>query len=72
VSTTLNGYTHLFDEVRHSREVRSLLAHSAFAGLLGVDEDEGTIVIPPPHPSGARRPSARDRAAARWGMVADV
>jgi integrase len=67
VSTTLNVYTHLFDEVRHSHEVRRLLAGSAFAGLLGVDEDDDVITLPPPDPSGARRPSARERAATRWG-----
>lgn len=72
VSTTLNVYTHLFDEVRHSHEVRSLLGQSAFAELLGVEEDDRTIAIPPPDPSGARRPSARERAAARWGIAADM
>lgn len=60
VSTTLNVYTHLFDEVRHSHEVR-LLAGSAFAGLLGVDEDDDVITLPPPDPSGACRLSARVR-----------
>lgn len=69
VGTTLNVYTHLFDEVRHSREVRSLLAASAFAALLDADgEDDGIVTLPPPHPSGAGRPSARERAAARWGI----
>jgi hypothetical protein len=68
VGTTLNIYTHLFDEVRHSREVRSLLAGSAFAELLGADGDEDVISLPSPHPAGARRPSARERAAARWGI----
>ncbi|HEY2053165.1 MAG TPA: tyrosine-type recombinase/integrase [Solirubrobacterales bacterium] len=68
VSTTLNVYTHLFDEVRHSHEVPRLLAGSAFAGLLGVDEeDDGVVALPPPDPSGARRPSASERAAMRWG-----
>jgi hypothetical protein len=68
VGTTLNIYTHLFDEVRHSREVWSLLAGSAFAELLGADGDEDVISLPSPHPTGARRPSARERAAARWGI----
>ncbi len=68
VGTTLNIYTHLFDEVRHSREVRSLLAGSAFAELLGADGDEDVISLPSRHPAGARRPSARERAAARWGI----
>jgi integrase len=72
VSTTLNVYTHLFDEVRHSHEVRSLLAQSAFAKLLEVDGDDSVVALPPPHPSGARRPSARERAAARWRIAAEV
>jgi integrase len=70
VSTTLNVYTHLFDEVRHSHEVRRLLAGSAFAGLLTVDEDDDSVVVlPPSDPSGARGPSARERAAVRWGVA---
>jgi integrase len=70
VSTTLNVYTHLFDEVRHSHEVRRLLAGSAFAGLLSVDEyDDGVVVLPPSDPSGACGPSARERAAGRWGIA---
>jgi integrase len=72
MSTTLNVYTHLFDEVRHSHEIRSLLAQSAFAELPDVDEDNGTAAIPPPNPSGVRRPSARERAAARWGIAAGM
>ncbi len=41
VGTTLNIYTHLLDEVRHSREVQSLLAGGAFAELLGADGGRG-------------------------------
>lgn len=70
VSTTLDVYTHLFDEVRHSHEIRSLLAGSAFAELIGAEEDadDGILTLPAPCPSGAgRRPSARERAAERWG-----
>jgi integrase len=73
VSTTLNVYTHLFDEVRHSHEVRSLLAQSAFAELLEVDgDDDGVVALPSPHPSGTRYSSARERAAARWGAGAEA
>jgi integrase len=73
VGTTLNIYTHLFDEIRHSHEVRSRLAASAFAELLGVEGDgDGVVTIPPPDPSGARRQSARERAAARWGIGTDA
>jgi hypothetical protein len=73
VGTTLNIYTHLFDEVRHSHEVRSLLAGSAFAELLGADGDDDSVVtLPPPHPSGARSPSARERAAARWRIGSEA
>lgn len=73
VGTTLNVYTHLFDEVRHSHEVRGRLAASAFAELLGAEGDDDCVVtLPPPDPSGARRPSARERAAARWGLVEEA
>jgi len=71
--TTLNIYTHLFDEVRHSHEVRGRLAASAFAELLGAEGDDDRVVtLPPPDPLGARRPSARERAAARWGLVEEA
>lgn len=64
-----NFYTHLFDEIRHSHEVRSRLAASAFAEPLDVEGDgDAAVTIPPPDPSGARRQSARERAAARWGF----
>jgi integrase len=69
VGTTLDVYTHLFDQVRHSHEVRSRLATSAFAALLDTEGDEENVIpMPPPDPSGARQPSARERASRRWGI----
>jgi hypothetical protein len=54
--------------------VQRQMAASAFAELLGVDGDDGdsVVTLPPPHPSGARRPSARERAAARWQIGAEA
>jgi integrase len=73
VSTTLDVYSHVFEEVRHSHEVQRQMAASAFAELLGADGDDDSVVtLPPPHPSGARRPSARERAAARWRIEAEA
>jgi integrase len=69
VGTTLNVYTHLFDQVRHSHEVRSRLATSAFAALLDREGDgDAVISLPPPDPAGVPRASARERAALRWGV----
>ncbi len=73
VSTTLDVYSHVFEEVRHSHEVQRQMAASAFAELLGADGDDDSVVtLPPPHPSGARRPSARERAAVRWRVGAEA
>jgi hypothetical protein len=35
ITVTLDVYTHLFDEARHTREIRTLMASSAFVGVLG-------------------------------------
>ena len=34
ITTTLDVYTHLFDEARHTAEIRERMAQSAFARLL--------------------------------------
>jgi hypothetical protein len=34
ITITLDTYTHLFDDARHSYEIRGRMAASAFAGLL--------------------------------------
>jgi integrase len=58
VTTTLNIYTHLFDDARHATEIRTRMAASPFARLLEPDagEADNVVVI-------ARRP--RRRAARR-------
>ena len=73
VSTTLDVYSHVFEEVRHSHEVQRQMAASAFADLLAADgDDDSVITLLPPHPSGSRRPSARERAAACWRIGAEA
>lgn len=37
ITITLDIYTHLFDDARHSREIRQRMAASQFAGLLEVN-----------------------------------
>jgi hypothetical protein len=67
VSTTLDIYAHLFDEARHSADIRARMAHSAFAGLLTPDDERTVILLPPAtwhHASQGL--SARERAAIRW------
>ena len=71
VTTTLDVYTHMFDEARHSLDVRAQMAGSAFADLLDADpagEEEGGSVITLPQAQGNRRGrlSAKERAALRW------
>jgi hypothetical protein len=39
---TLDVYTHLFDDARHAREIRTLMTASPFAALL----DTSTAVVP--------------------------
>lgn len=67
VTTTLNIYTHLFDDARHACDIRGRMAASAFAELLEPEPDGGNVVVLP-RPStlqvGSR--SARERAAIRW------
>jgi integrase len=45
VTTTLNIYTHLFDEARHATEIRTRMAASPFARLLEPDHDETENVV---------------------------
>jgi integrase len=40
ITITLDTYTHLFDDARHLRDIRSRMAASSFAGLLDGDADE--------------------------------
>jgi integrase len=63
VTTTLNIYTHLFDDARHATEIRTRMAASPFARLLEPDDREGDNVV-----AIARRPrraSARRRRSAK-------
>ncbi len=39
ITITLDIYTHLFDDARHSREIRQRMAASQFASLLDLDFD---------------------------------
>lgn len=48
ITTTLNIYTHLFDRVRHARELRTQMAGSAFAALLEpavAERPSGNVVV---------------------------
>jgi hypothetical protein len=45
VTTTLNVYTHLFDQARHLTEIRTRMAASTFARLLEPDGDPATNVV---------------------------
>lgn len=61
VTTTLNIYTHLFDDARHATEIRTRMAASPFARLLEpahTDADNVVAIARQP----ARRPAARRRA----------
>jgi integrase len=62
VATTLNVYTHPFDDARHATEIRTRMASSAFARLLephGAEADNVVVI--------ARRPP-RQRAHRRRGL----
>ena len=45
VTTTLDIYTHLFDQARHATEIRTRMAASAFAQLLEPSDNAATNVI---------------------------
>ena len=65
-ATTLALYAHLFDEARHAADIRARMGRSEFAGLLAPKHDPN--VTPLPAVAVHRRsPSARERAARRWG-----
>lgn len=71
VTTTLDLYTHTFEEARHSVDARSQMASSDFANLLepakGEEEGGGCVIrLPRPPRRQRQRPSARERAALRW------
>jgi len=71
ITTTLDIYTHMFDEARHTLDVRAQMAGSAFADLFhraDGEGDEGGAVITLPRPAEKRRKplSAREKAALRW------
>jgi integrase len=45
VTTTLNIYTHLFDDARHATEIRTRMASSPFARLLEPDGEQAANVV---------------------------
>jgi integrase len=64
VTTTLNIYTHLFDDTRHATEIRTRMAASAFARLLEPDDrdaDKVVVIARRRRPSPARRRRAAER-----------
>jgi integrase len=49
ITTTLDVYTHLFDEARHAAEIRARMAESPFAQLLGPNAKSsrvGLVALP--------------------------
>ncbi len=71
VTTTLDVYTHMFDEARHTLDVRAQMAGSAFADLLerreeGGEEAGSVITLPRAQDDRGGRLSAKERAALRW------
>lgn len=47
ITITLDVYTHLFDDARHTREIRRRMAASKFANLLDVDFDRPSNAVIP-------------------------
>jgi integrase len=47
ITITLDVYTHLFDDARHSREIRQRMAASQFASLLDLDFDRPSDAVTP-------------------------
>ena len=71
VTTTLDIYTHVFEEARHNLDAQAQMASSDFANLLepAAEEEEadGCVIRFPRAPKRQRRRrSARERAAIRW------
>jgi integrase len=60
VSTTLDVYAHLFDEARHSADIRARMAGSAFAGLIDPGDERTVIVLPAAVEGGSGHLSARE------------
>jgi integrase len=65
-ATTLDIYTHLFDDARHSADIRARMSRSQFGRLLEPADDENVITLPAAARSSTGRLSARERAAIRW------
>lgn len=55
ITITLDVYTHLLDDARHAREIRSQMAASDFAALLSPDSHTAPLLALPPDHSSARR-----------------
>jgi len=64
-ATTLDIYTHLFDDARHAADIRARMSRSEFARMLEPDDDGNVIRLPAAARSDGQR-SARERAAMRW------
>jgi integrase len=47
ITITLDVYTHLFDDARHSREIRQQMAASNFAALLSRNSHAATVSVLP-------------------------
>jgi hypothetical protein len=64
VATTLNIYTHLFDDARHATEIRTRMAASPFARVLepdGADADNVVVISRRPPRQRDRRQRAMER-----------
>jgi integrase len=55
VTITLDVYTHLLDDARHTRDIRTRMAETGFAELLDALTGETATVVALPLPPGARR-----------------
>lgn len=66
VSTTLDIYSHLFEEARPAADIRARMSRSEFARLLDIDEHPNVVVLPAAARSPAGPISARERAAIHW------
>ncbi len=65
-ATTLDIYTHLFEEARHAADIRARMSRSEFARLLDAGEDPNVITLPAAARTTVGHPTARERAAIRW------
>jgi integrase len=66
VSTTLDVYSHLFEQGRHAADIRARMGRSEFAGLLDSSSDGEVITLPATAEACTGQLSARERAAIRW------